>query len=73
MRKEGIWAKHMALSQGVIGNTVGGTHQELREHIGNLMGTHWELESNMLGTNGKMGIIFHCWEKKLMHFCNTFF
>jgi hypothetical protein len=24
-----------------------GTH---REHIGNLMGTHWELERNMLGT-----------------------
>jgi hypothetical protein len=23
---------------------------ELREHIGNLMGTHWELEVNMLGT-----------------------
>jgi hypothetical protein len=24
-----------------------------REHIGNLMGTHWEVEMNMLGTKEK--------------------
>jgi hypothetical protein len=24
-----------------------------REHIGNLMGTHWELEGNMMGTKEK--------------------
>jgi hypothetical protein len=39
----GLWAKHMGLKQGAIGNTLG-------EHIGNLMGTHWELEGNMVGT-----------------------
>jgi len=30
-----------------------GTHWEPREHIGNLMGTHWELEGNMLRTKEK--------------------
>jgi hypothetical protein len=30
-----------------------GTHWKPREHIGNLMGIHWELEGNMLGTKGK--------------------
>jgi hypothetical protein len=39
----GLWAKHMGLKRGAIGNTLG-------EHIGNLMGTHWELEGNMVGT-----------------------
>jgi hypothetical protein len=39
VRREGLWAKHMALRRSVIGNIIGGTHQELREHIGNLMGT----------------------------------
>jgi hypothetical protein len=27
-----------------------GTYWELRECIENLMGTHWELEKNMMGT-----------------------
>jgi hypothetical protein len=38
----------MRLKRGAIRNTLG-------EHIGNLMGTHWEFEGNMLGTkeNGK--------------------
>ncbi len=36
----------MGLKQGAIGNT-------LEEHIGNLVGTHWELEGNMLGTKEK--------------------
>jgi hypothetical protein len=39
----GLWAKHMGLKRGAIGNTLG-------KHIGNLMGTHWELEGNMVGT-----------------------
>jgi hypothetical protein len=43
MRRGGLWTKHMGLKRGAIGNTIG-------EHIGNLMGTHWELERNMLGT-----------------------
>jgi hypothetical protein len=30
-----------------------GTHWRPREHIGNLMGAHWELEGNMLGTKEK--------------------
>jgi hypothetical protein len=38
----------MGLKRGAIGNT-------LQVHIENLMGTHWELDRNMLGTteNGK--------------------
>jgi hypothetical protein len=37
----------MGLKQGAIANT-------LEEHIENLMGTHWELEGNMLGTKEKL-------------------
>ncbi len=33
---------YMGLKRGAIGNTLG-------EHIRNLMGTHWELEGNILG------------------------
>jgi hypothetical protein len=36
----------MGLKQGAIGKTLG-------EHTGNLRGTHWELEGNMLGTKEK--------------------
>jgi hypothetical protein len=43
VRRGGLWAKHMGLKLGAIGNTLG-------EHIGNLMGTHWEFERN----KGKM-------------------
>jgi len=43
VRRGGLWAKHMGLKRGAIGNT-------LAEHIGNLMGTHWDLEGNPLGT-----------------------
>jgi hypothetical protein len=46
MRRGGLRAKHRGLKQGAIGYT-------LREHIGNLMRTHWELERNMLGTKEK--------------------
>jgi len=27
--------------------------EHVREHIGNLMGTHWELKGNIVGTNGE--------------------
>jgi hypothetical protein len=37
----------MGLKQGAIGNT-------LEEHNGNLVGTHCELEGNMLGTKEKL-------------------
>jgi len=43
VRRGGLWAKHMRLKRVTIGNN-------LREYIGNLMGTHWELEGN----KGKM-------------------
>jgi hypothetical protein len=46
VRRGGLWAKHMGLKQGVIGNT-------LEEHIENLKGTNWELERNILGTKEK--------------------
>ncbi len=37
------WPKHMGLKRAAIGNSFG-------EQIGNLMGTHWELEKNIKGT-----------------------
>jgi hypothetical protein len=37
----------MGLKRGAIGNT-------LVEHIGNLMGTHWDLEGNPLELEGNM-------------------
>jgi hypothetical protein len=42
----GLWAKHMGIKGGAIGNA-------LKEHIENLMRTHWELERKMLGTKEK--------------------
>jgi len=39
VRRGGLWAKHMGLKGGAIGNTLG-------EHIGNLMGIHWEQRTN---------------------------
>jgi hypothetical protein len=46
VRRGELWAKHMGLKQGAIGNTHG-------EHIGNLMGTHLGLEDIMLRTKEK--------------------
>jgi hypothetical protein len=37
----------MGLKLGAIRNT-------LKEHIWNILGTHWELEGNMLGTKEKI-------------------
>jgi hypothetical protein len=42
VRRGGLWAIHMGLKQAAIGNI-----------FGNLMGTHWELEMNMLRTKEK--------------------
>jgi hypothetical protein len=36
----------MGLKRGAIGNTI----REYIENLGNIFGTHWELEGNMLGT-----------------------
>jgi hypothetical protein len=41
----------MGLKRGAIEKTF-------EEHIGNLMGTHWELKGNMLGTKEKGKISF---------------
>ncbi len=38
-----------------IVNIIGGTHRKLREHIGNLMGTHWELEREHVRNKWKNG------------------
>jgi len=57
VRKGELWAKHMGLKQGAIGNTHG-------EYIGNMMGTHLELEENMLRTKdayGKKPSHMHLW------------
>jgi hypothetical protein len=35
VRRGGLWAKHMGLKWGAIGNTLGGTCWEPWEHIGN--------------------------------------
>ncbi len=51
LRRGGLWAKHMGLKRGAIGNTLG-------EHIGNLgnmFGTWWEPIGNLKGT---------CWEQR---------
>jgi len=39
VRRGRLWAKHMGLKPGAIGNTLG-------EHIGNLKGTCWEQREN---------------------------
>jgi len=46
VRRGGLWAKHMGLKRGAIGNTLG-------EHTGNIwnrLGTNWE----HVGNKGKM-------------------
>ncbi len=50
VRRGGLWAIHMGLKRGAIGNTLGEQHWKLREHIGNpfgnLKGTCWEQRKN---------------------------
>jgi hypothetical protein len=58
------WRTHIGEKGRTLGKTFGnkmrcywehpwGTHWEPREHIRNLMKTHWELEGNILGTKEK--------------------
>ncbi len=56
----------MGLKQGPIGKT-------LEEHIGNLMGTHWELEGNMLGTKEKRENIlpYFIWWVQMLGTCTV--
>ncbi len=60
-----LWPTYIGEKRRTLGRTYGikarcywehpwGTHWEPRECIGNLMGIHWELERNILGTKGKM-------------------
>jgi hypothetical protein len=37
----------------VLWRTCWGTHSELEENIKNIMGTHWELKGNRMGTREK--------------------
>jgi hypothetical protein len=46
VRRGGLWAKHIGIKARYYWEHPWGTHWEPREHIGNLMGTHWELEGN---------------------------
>jgi len=45
VKRGGLWAKHMGLSKVLLRAPLWNT-------LGTL-GTHWELERNMLGTKGK--------------------
>ncbi len=49
VRRGGLWAKHMGLKQGAIGNTFA----EHIKNLGNILGIHWELEKNIEGTKEK--------------------
>jgi hypothetical protein len=60
-----LWPTYIGEKGRTLGKTYGikarcywehlwGTYQEPTEHFGNLMGTHWELEGNMLGTKEKI-------------------
>jgi hypothetical protein len=49
MRRGGLWAKHLGLKRGAIGNTLG----EHIENSGNILRTWWEPIGNMLGTKEK--------------------
>jgi len=59
-----LWPTYIGEEGRTLGKTYGikttcywehpwGTHWKPREHIKNLMGTHWKLERNMLGTKEK--------------------
>jgi hypothetical protein len=51
-----LWPTYIGENGRTLGKTYGikaRCYREPREHIGNLIGTHWELEGNMLGTKGK--------------------
>jgi len=57
-----LWPTYKGEKWRTLGKTYGikgrcywehpwGTHWEPREHVGNPLGTQWELEGNMLGTH----------------------
>ncbi len=48
------FAKAYGIKVRCYGEHVGGAHWELGEDIQNLMGTHWELKGNKLGTKEKL-------------------
>jgi hypothetical protein len=59
-----LWPTYLGEKERTLGKTYGikmrcyweypwGTHWEPKEHVGNLMGIHLELEGNMLGTKEK--------------------
>jgi len=55
-----LWPTHIGEKGRTLGKTYGVTARcyrehpwASREHIGNLMGTHWELEREHVGNKGK--------------------
>jgi hypothetical protein len=56
---QSIWHKSE-----VLWRTCWGTHWELGEHIGDLMGTHWELKGNIVRTHWEPGKYE---KKKILH------
>jgi len=50
VRRGGLWGKTYGIEARCHWEHPWGTPLE---HIGNLLGTHWELEGNMLGTKEK--------------------
>ncbi len=54
MRRGGLWETYLIKAK-CYWEHPWGTHWELREHIGNVMETHWKLERNIAGT---------CWEQR---------
>jgi hypothetical protein len=49
VRRGGLWAKQIGLKRGAIGSTLG----EHIKNLGNILGTHWELEENIEGAKEK--------------------
>jgi hypothetical protein len=59
VRGDELWAKHMGLKWGAIGNTLGGTPWEPSEHIENLLGT-WKEHVGNKGKMKKIKALFKC-------------
>jgi hypothetical protein len=51
VKGRGLWAKHMGLKRGAIGNTL----EEHIRNLGNILGTWWESIGNLKGTFGNKG------------------
>jgi hypothetical protein len=56
VRRGGLWAKHRGLKARYYWEHPWGTHWELKEHIGNMMGTQkgtdWEQGKNVKNPGG---------------------